>query len=98
MVAARKMIFLLSLSLLLSQTGCVSVEKVESPQSWGSGAGEYAAKEWQKENQGSYPTENGIAAYCVSISETGAKEYGWSFNETIESSDACVESFVKGLE
>jgi hypothetical protein len=35
--------------------------------------------------------------YCVSISESGQKDFNWTFQQQIQSTDACTEAFVDGL-
>lgn len=83
---------------LFGLTGCGAVELVVTPESWGSGAGRYGAEEWTKRNgSGNYPTAEGIAMYCVTISEDGLKKHNWTFEQQLRSTEACNKAFVEGL-
>ena len=78
-------------------SGCGVVEVAESPESWGAAGGSYGAKNWLETNPGSWPTSDSVAAYCVSIAETGQKKFIWTVQQVFESTDACSEAFVEGL-
>ena len=78
-------------------SGCGVVEVAESPESWGAAGGSYGAKNWLETNPGSWPTSDSVAAYCVSIAETGQKKFNWTVQQVFESTDACSEAFVEGL-
>ena len=93
----RKVLFAI-LPLLFCLTGCGAVEFVDSPESWGKQGGEYGSTEWVKLNgAGTYPNENGVAMYCVTVGEDGQKKYGWNIEQAMSSTDACVTAFVAGL-
>jgi hypothetical protein len=97
MLVSRKLAApLLAFSALTS--GCGVVEFVETPESWGTRAGEYGAEQWMKEGESGYPSSNAVAAYCVSIGESGQKEFNWTVKQTYESTMACTDAFVRGLE
>jgi hypothetical protein len=78
-------------------SGCGVVEVAESPESWGSAGGSYGAENWRETNPGSWPTSDSVAAYCVSIGESGQKKFNWTIQQVIESTDACSKAFVEGL-
>ena len=78
-------------------SGCGVVEVAESPESWGAAGGSYGAKNWLETNPGSWPTSDSVAAYCVSIAETGQKKFNWTVQQVFESTDACSEAVVEGL-
>jgi hypothetical protein len=84
--------------LVFTLTGCGVIEVAETPESWGARAGSYGAEEWvKKEGKGIFPTSDSVAMYCVSISESGQKDFNWTFQQQIQSTDACTEAFVDGL-
>ena len=90
---------LISLLLVISPllSGCGVVELVETPKSWGARAGEYGAEQWAKEGKSGYPSSDAVAAYCVSIGESGQKEFDWTLNQMYEATMACTDAFVSGL-
>ena len=92
-------ILLAVLPLLICLTSCGAVQIVdESPESWGTSAGEYASSEWVSNNgRGNLPTVDSTSIYCITISDEGQKKYEWSYEEHLSSVDACIEAFVKGL-
>ena len=69
----------------------------ETPESWGASGGKYGAEKWVEEGNESWPTSDSVALFCVSISEEGQKKFNWTFQQQIESSDACSRAFVDGL-
>jgi hypothetical protein len=84
-----------SLILLCS---CSFVETPPTPYEWGTRAGEYASDDWvEKNGTESYPRAETIASYCVEISFKGQEEFGWTFKESYESTEACTAAFSKGL-
>lgn len=86
------------LSSVIFLTSCGEVQFVESPESWGRQGGEYGSSEWVKINGTSnYPSSDSVAAYCVIVGEDGEKKYGWSIQQAMASTDACVTAFVAGL-
>jgi len=84
--------------LLLS--GCGVVGFVETPEGYGSKWGEYGANEWVEINGvGNFPTESTLAQYCEYIGQRGGNENSnWTYVEIMQASDACIESYVDGLE
>jgi uncharacterized protein YceK len=91
---------ILGLALIFSSTlgGCGTVVFKETPESWGTDAGIFGAKQWIQENgKSSWPSTDGVAAYCVNIGESGQKEYNWTIEQLIESTDACSKAFVDEL-
>jgi uncharacterized protein YceK len=78
-------------------SGCGVVTVAESPESWGADGGSYGAKNWLETNPDSWPSSDSVAAYCVSIAETGQKKFNWTLQQVYESTDACSEAFVEGL-
>jgi len=85
-------------TVLWTGTGCGMVELVTTPESWGTGAGEYGAKEWVKINgENNYPSAESIAMYCVTVSEDGMKKNSWTFQQQLRSTEACNKAFVEGL-
>jgi len=97
MPANRKFLFI-GFILTCALSGCGVVEVAESPESWGASGGSYGAEEWMKtETSGAYPSSDSLAAYCVSIAETGQKKYNWTIQQVFESTDACNKAFVEGL-
>ena len=97
MLASHKAILIVG-PLLVSLSGCSAVLVSETPESWGKGAGEYAASEWIKNNgSGNWPTTDSTAIYCITISDDGQKKYGWDFQQHLASVDACTKAFVNGL-
>ena len=87
-------IFVMSSFLLAS---CSLVPVSESPESWGTAGGKYGAQEWKKSHPNDFPTTESAALFCVSIAEEGSKKFEWTYAQQIDSSDACVKSFVSGL-
>jgi hypothetical protein len=83
--------------LMFSLSACGVVEVAESPESWGNAGGSYGAENWRETNPGSWPTSDSVAAYCVSIGESGQKKFNWTIQQVIESTDACSKAFVEGL-
>ena len=84
--------------LLFTLAGCGVIEIAETPESWGTRAGSYGAEEWVKnEGKGIFPTSDSVAMYCVSVSESGQKDFNWTFQQLVQSTDACAEAFVDGL-
>jgi len=96
MPANRKLlVFVLLITFTLSSCGVIEV--AESPESWGTAGGSYGAKNWLETNPGSWPTSDSVAAYCVSVAETGQKKFNWTMQQVFKSTDACAEAFVDGL-
>ena len=96
MRANPKLIVLGSL-MIFALSACGSVEMAESPESWGAAGGSYGAKNWLDSNPGSWPTSDSVAAYCVSIAETGQEKFNWTIQQVFASTDACSKAFVEGL-
>jgi len=95
-VNLRRLLF--GLFLVSTLTGCGVIEFVETPEAWGKRAGSYGAEEWVKnEGKGILPTSESVALYCTTISESGQKDLSWTFEQQIESTQACVRAFVDGL-
>ena len=91
--------FFSGLILLCILTGCGVIEIAKTPKSLGEEAGRYGAEEWVKrEGKGIWPSSDSVAVYCVSISEAGQKEYNWTLQQQIQSTDACTTAFVDSLE
>lgn len=88
-------IFLLAIPL----AGCGTVvTREDSPESWGAEAGRYGAEQWiEKNGKNSWPSTDSVAAYCVSITESGQKEFSWTLEEIFQSTDSCSKAFVDGL-
>lgn len=88
---------LFGLMLTSTLTGCGFVAVSETPESWGASGGKYGAEKWVEEGNESWPTSDSVALFCVSISEEGQKKFNWTFQQQLESSDACSRAFVDGL-
>jgi hypothetical protein len=89
--------FILLLALPLAGCGAELVRE-NSPESWGANAGSDGAEQWiQQNNMSSWPSTDSVAAYCVSIAESGQKEFGWTIEEVIQATDSCSNAFVDGL-
>ncbi len=96
LVNPKKPIVLVMSGLLL--VSCSFVETPPTPKEWGYGAGQYASEEWIKKNgTNKYPSAEGMAMFCVNISEDGQKNYDWTVAEAYDSTMACTEAFAKGL-
>jgi hypothetical protein len=96
LVSLRKI--LSGVFLMVALSGCGIVFE-ESPVSWGSTSGTDGAKLWiEKEGSSVYPSSDGVAAFCVSMSEEGQKKFNWTVEEVFASTDACAEAFVEGLQ
>ena len=92
----KKFVFGFLITCTLS--GCGVVEVAESPKSWGAAGGSYGAEKWIENNpSGGFPSSDSVAAYCVSIAESGQKEFNWTIQQIFESTEACSEAFVQGL-
>ena len=92
----KKLLF--TLFLLSTLTGCGVIEFVETPESWGKRAGSFGAEEWVKsEGNGILPTSESVALYCTTVSESGQKDFSWTFEQQMKSTQACVRAFVDGL-
>jgi hypothetical protein len=79
-------------------SGCSFAETPPTPKQWGKGAGEYGSKQWLEEKgNGVFPSAEGIATYCVNISEDGLKNYDWTIAQAYESTQACTDAFSRGL-
>jgi hypothetical protein len=89
--------FILLFALPLAGCGTELVRE-ESPESWGANAGRYGAEQWIEQNdKSSWPSTDSVAAYCVSIAESGQKEFSWTIEEIYQSTDSCTKAFVDGL-
>ncbi len=97
MAANPKQIMFITLILAMI-SGCTLISEVETPKSWGEAGGKAGAQMWIEEyGKSGYPSTESSAAYCVDISEDGMKRFDWSFEQAMESTEACVKSFVDGL-
>lgn len=95
---ANRKVIVLGFLITSVLSGCGVVEVAESPESWGAAGGSYGAKQWREtETSGLYPSSDSVAAYCVSIAETGQKKFNWTIQQVVKSTDSCAEAFVKGL-
>jgi hypothetical protein len=95
-VSLRKILF--GVFLMVALSGC-GIQFEESPESWGSTSGTDGAKLWiEKEGSSVYPSSDGVAAFCVSMSEEGQKKFNWTVEEIYASTDACAKAFVDGLQ
>jgi hypothetical protein len=89
--------FILLITLPLAGCGTVLVRE-ESPESWGDTAGRYGAEQWIEQNgKSSWPSTDSVAAYCVTTSESGQKEFSWTIEELFQATDSCSKAFVDGL-
>ena len=95
-VNPKFLVFGLILAIALSGCGFVAVS--ETPESWGASGGNYGAKRWiEDESKNGWPSSEGVALFCVNIAEEGQKEFNWTFQQQLDSTDACTKAFVDGL-
>jgi hypothetical protein len=97
MLVDHRIKFISLISSIFFLTSCGAISIVDSPRSWGIKAGEYGSSEWKTNNQSNYPSSESIAMYCVAIAEDGLAKLNWTFAQQMESTEACVQSFVDGL-
>jgi hypothetical protein len=79
----------LLLGAIISLSSCSSGGVTETPSSYGARAGEEGAKYWKQQNPGQVASAESAGAYCASMVEDGAKQYGWTINEILQASDSC---------
>jgi hypothetical protein len=96
LVNLRGIFFGIFLACTLSGCGIVVSE---SPESWGSKSGADGAKLWiEQEGTSVYPSAEGVAGFCVSMTEEGQKKFNWTYEEVFASTEACSKAFVDGLQ
>ena len=76
------------LFLLVLLSGC-SGSPSESPSTYGARAGEDGAKYFKEQNPGQLASEDSAGQYCATMAEEGAKQNGWTFEETMQAADSC---------
>ena len=90
--------FLVLFPILISLTGCGSIQKSESPESLGTVSGEYGSSEWVKKNgKNNPPSLDSAAIYCTTALDSFQKEYEWTVEQQFAFGDACASAFAKGL-
>jgi len=77
---------------ILFLTGCATSVQV-TPESYGARAGEDGAKYYKEKYPGTMPSSEAAGLYCANIVEVGAKQYGWTMSEILQSGDICASSF-----
>ena len=68
-----------------------------TPQSYGTSAGEEAAKSWKEWGPESQPSTDSAGLYCADIAEEGGEIYGWTVAEIFQAADSCANSFAEEL-
>jgi|LauGreStaDraftv2_3_1035109.scaffolds.fasta_scaffold96826_1 hypothetical protein len=79
---------LIALLLLVSLSGCGGSAS-ENPSNYGARAGEDGAKYFKEQNPGQLASEDSAGQYCATMAEEGAKQNGWTIEETMQAADSC---------
>ena len=82
---------------MITLSGCGVVAVSETPESWGVSGGRYGSEQWLEEGNQSFPTAESLALFCVTVAEEGQKKFEWTFQQQLDSTDACTKAFVDGL-